>query len=609
MRFIFRVIFSFLISVQMTACSAVVHEQQSKIQWQTFDEDLFEQAQRHNKFVLLDLEAIWCHWCHVMDERTYQDDRVVKLLQASYISVKVDQDSRPDLANRYREFGWPATIIFAPDGTEIVKRAGYIAPDNMLKLLQVVIDDPSPEVVESLTQLDKFSNESSLSKKLKHSLKSAHLKTQDKVLGGLTTFQKYIDRDSVEYALLMASQGNKDELAWAELTLDNARALIDPVWGGVYQYSTHRDWKHAHYEKIMSSQASYMRIYALAYGQLNNAEYLQNAKFISQYVDTFLTSPQGAFYTSQDADVIQGQHSDEYFQLNDEQRRAQGIPRIDKHIYSRENGWMIESLATLYEVSGDISYLTKAIRAANWINENRKLPNGGYLHGDNDKGGPYLGDSLAMARASLHLYRVTAERKWLSASLQTALYIQTQFKSPLAGYASAKVHYKKGGNPIRAVPQIDENISLARFTNLLFHYTGNQQVMQITKHSMRYLATERIALERITEAGILLADFEVNNDPVHITILANKKIAGKNNRAVNLNDIDNGTAIKLFNAGLRHTRWYKRIEWWDEREGELMNNNISYPVLTQSSAFVCNNGRCSLPLLSAESIMQMLDER
>src|SRR4030095_9070933 len=104
-------------------------ESPSPLTWQSWSDGLFEKARRENKFILLDLEAVWCHWCHVMEETTYRDSKVLSLLQSRYLPVKVDQDSRPDLANRYLNYGWPATVIFDPDGTEIVKRRGYIEPE------------------------------------------------------------------------------------------------------------------------------------------------------------------------------------------------------------------------------------------------------------------------------------------------------------------------------------------------------------------------------------------------------------------------------------------------------------------------------------------------
>ncbi len=114
------------------------------IAWQDWSDDVFTRARTAQRFVLLDLGAVWCHWCHVMDETTYRDPEVARLLGTRFLAVKVDQDARPDLSNRYEDYGWPATVIFASDGTEIAKLQGYIPPARMASLLQAVIEDPTP---------------------------------------------------------------------------------------------------------------------------------------------------------------------------------------------------------------------------------------------------------------------------------------------------------------------------------------------------------------------------------------------------------------------------------------------------------------------------------
>src|SRR5437762_14095804 len=88
------------------------------IKWVAWNDSVFARAKREHRFVLLDLEAVWCHWCHVMDETTYADPKVAALIHARYIEVKVDQDSRPDLSNRYEDYGWPATVVFNENGGE-----------------------------------------------------------------------------------------------------------------------------------------------------------------------------------------------------------------------------------------------------------------------------------------------------------------------------------------------------------------------------------------------------------------------------------------------------------------------------------------------------------
>jgi uncharacterized protein YyaL (SSP411 family) len=90
-------------------------QKQNNINWQPWSDSVFAQAQKEGRFVLLNLGAVWCHWCHVMDEITYRDPKVIELIRSHYIPVWVDEDSRPDLSNRYEDYGWPATIVFGAD--------------------------------------------------------------------------------------------------------------------------------------------------------------------------------------------------------------------------------------------------------------------------------------------------------------------------------------------------------------------------------------------------------------------------------------------------------------------------------------------------------------
>src|SRR5580692_2772291 len=131
-----RLIFAFFLA----AASA----QAQTISWQPWTPNVFTQAKSQHKFVLLDLGTQWCHWCHVMDVQTYADVKVQHLIAEKYIAVKVDADSRPDLSDRYEDYGWPATVVFNANGGEIVKRQGYLEPVEMASMLQAIIDDPTP---------------------------------------------------------------------------------------------------------------------------------------------------------------------------------------------------------------------------------------------------------------------------------------------------------------------------------------------------------------------------------------------------------------------------------------------------------------------------------
>lgn len=577
----------FWVAMLLVATPAFATGSGAGIVWQDWTKEAFEQAKREGRFLILDLEAVWCHWCHVMEEKTYRDPRVIELIGKHYVALRVDQDNRPDLANRYREYGWPATIFFAPDGSEIVKRSGYIAPDPMARLLQAIVDDPSPEAAAALVLPEKAADGGYLSKDLRDTLVKRHKRSLDREVGGLITEMKYLERDSVEYAMMRADGGEADEDDWARRTVDGSLGLLDPAWGGVYQYSTHSDWSHVHFEKIMAVQAGYIRSYVQAYQRWGDEGYLQAARRIVDYLDSFLSSPDGAFYTSQDADLIQGEHSEEFFALGDAERRKLGIPRVDTHTYARETAWAAEALAALYEATGEQRDLDRAVRAVRWAIAGRAIEGGGFRHDAEDAAGPYLGDTMAMGQAFLQLYRATAEREWLSRAREAAEFIDAHFRAEPAGWASAQ----PDDSPISPVPQIDENMSLVRFVNLLHHYTGDPRYREMAEYGMRWLATETVATSRLTEAGILLADHELNEDPTHVTVIGSKS---------------DDTAKALYDTARRVRGWYKRIEWWDTSEGPLPNPDVQYPVLPRAAAFVCTNQRCSLPLFTPKAVTDLL---
>src|SRR6202453_2973084 len=218
---------------------------QDKIAWQPWSDDAFAQARREHKFVLLDLHAVWCHWCHVMDDTTYVDPRVVSLIHSHYMGLSVDEDSRPDLSQRYQDYGWPATVVFNGAGSELVKRQGYLPPDEMASMLQAIIADPSPgPSVTSAKPVDLIASAGSTDS---DTLRKQLVNGYDTRLSGWGTSQKFLNWQNVEYCLTAAQAGDKQAETMARQTIAAQRKLIDPVWGGVDQYSAQGDWEHPHY--------------------------------------------------------------------------------------------------------------------------------------------------------------------------------------------------------------------------------------------------------------------------------------------------------------------------------------------------------------------------
>jgi uncharacterized protein YyaL (SSP411 family) len=585
----------FLLSAGTTALASDPAAPSQTIAWQPWSDSIFTEAEREHKFVLLDLQAVWCHWCHVMDEKTYADPRVIALIQSRYIAVRVDQDSRPDLANRYQDYGWPATVVFNSDGGEIVKRQGYLPPEQMTSMLQAIIDDPTPG--PSVTNAKSPSLDTTAAQVGTAILTQQLLNGYDAKLGGWSTVQKFLNWDNVEYCLVQAKAGNAGAEKMARQTLDDQLKLVDPAWGGVDQYSAEGDWDHPHFEKIMQMQAKNMRIYAEAYTLWKNIVYLKTAEGIYGYVREFLTSPDGVVYVSQDADLIPGEHGGEYFKLDDAGRRKLGLPRVDQHIYARENGWFIEALTTLYSATGNARYRDEAVHAADWIMTYRSLSGGGFRHGDEKNEPISLGDTLSMGRAFLALYTVTGDRAWLDHAEQAAAFIHAHFayhaKGTAIGFAAAAD--EPAASLFAPEPDFDENVNLARFANLLFHYSGNARERHMAETALHFAATPEIAKARLSSVGgLILAEQELATDPLHIAIVGKK---------------DDAIAKKLFATALAYPWLYKQVEWIDKSEKDSAPDAALYPDLPQSAAYTCANQACSAPVFDETHLVDLLNHK
>jgi uncharacterized protein len=556
------------------------------VAWSDWKDDLFSRAESEKRFVILDLEAVWCHWCHVMEKTTYADPEVGALLASNYLPVRVDQDANPDLSSRYGDWGWPATIIFGPDGREIAKIRGYIEPARMQALLKAVIDDPSPGPSVGAAFEVKPSTSVFLTRDQRALLIRNYNGSYEDKIGGWGDGQKYIDADSMDYAMSCAEAGDATAGKRARQTFDAAMGLIDPVWGGVFQYSEAGSWSHPHFEKIMSFQAQYLRQFSQAYALWKDPKYLAAARGIERYLAGFLLGPEGAFYVSQDADLDRNTDGHKFYALDDGERRKLGMPRIDNNLYARENGWAISGLVAFYDVTNDPGVLAMAERAAIWVNDNRALPGGGYRHGDKDRGGPFLGDTVAMGQALLDLYAASGDRDWLYAAAKSGDFVASAFRDEAGGFLTSKTSEAQTGVFAKPAKLIDDQIGVARFMNLLDRYFGNDTYREQAAHAMRYLVSASADMAR-PWPGVLLADWEFAVEPTHMTVVGHR---------------DDPRAQALHALARALPARYKRLEWLDLREGKLPNPDVEYPDLGEPAAFACSNRICSFPSFSAEEL-------
>lgn len=448
--------------------------------WEPWGPAAFERARREHKFILLDGAAEWCHWCHVMDETTYLDPEIGRILKERFVTIRVDIDERPDLAERYGDWGWPATILFTPDAEEVGKYRGYLPPDEMKSILGEI------ETAAKDAQADKSA-----------AAAAAELPAPVAALGwigGLAAAQldDYYDDEqgswgkrqksplgaNVEFELRRAAHGDKQARERALFTLEKQRALIDPVWGGVYQYSASTNWSSPHYEKLMTYQASNLEACARGYALSRDPAILTDAQRIAGYMSTFLSNADGAFLVSQDADVGAHDHGalfvdgDVYYRLADAKRRALGVPRIDEHVYAHENGLAISAFATLYEATKDPAILARARRASDFILRSLVEPDGAVRRGN--ARARYLADAASFGRAMARLAEATGEAAYREAAVRIATAMERDFADPATGafWAHTPDPGAAGVFTRRDRPFLP-NVIAARFLGSLARVTGN----------------------------------------------------------------------------------------------------------------------------------------
>lgn len=452
--------------------------------WHAWTPDTFATAKQQRKILLVNVAAAWCHWCHVMDHETYADPEVARLLRDHFMPIRVDSDARPDLAERYADWGWPATAVLTSDARPVLELRGYQDPREFAELLRGLVDDhdagkltgrrpvppPPPRDADlaelrraALAQLDGY---------------------YDEAKGGWGRTQKYPLAALDELSLLRAKIFN--EPAWqprALTTLAGEVRLIDPVWGGMYQYSLHGVWDRPHYEKIAAVQAGSLESLAHAFKRTGDPQWRAAAHLQRRYLLEFMQRPGGGFYTSQDADLQQAGKPPvlgiDYYARDDAARRALGLPRIDTSVYADLNGRIITGLCRLYaSVPGpddkpDAAALQAAISAADNLLATHSTPSGGFTHAAGDSSsqpsGPessllHLRDQAAVGRALLALYRVTGDDRWLTAARALADFMLTSLQDSERGgfYAHTADPNAVGVFAERRKP-VEENGLAARF--------------------------------------------------------------------------------------------------------------------------------------------------
>ncbi len=586
-------------------------DHQSDIQWNEWGQEAFNRAQAEDKLILLDLMAVWCHACHVMDQTTYADPRVLALLQANFIAVRVDTDQRPDLEARYRTGGWPTTSLLLPTG-EILFQANSLDPEVMTELLQEAMELYESEKEDLRKQAAQLWDRVKENVQAKHSSggtlrpsMASHsvdmMKNEfDSVNGGFRDHPKFFEPEAIQMALGYGFFENDVELINMGLTtLDRQVALLDPVWGGFYRYAEQADWSQPHFEKMLTVQAQNLHNYVRAYQLTGNSEYKHIALRIIDYVETFLTDHRtGQFFESQDSDVRDQQgmtlvSGAEYFSWDRIHRKAKGMPLVDGKIYTGSNADMAWAYLHAAQVLGKPELKERATNVLKRIVDERFDKGRGLAHGAIDSLRLYgmLSDHIRLGLALVEAFRTTGDSRFLQ---QAEALVRTNHEL---------LEDVNGGGFFDLPPSSDslgllniptkparENIQAARLYLDLFHITSKDEYRLTAERTLRSVVGTP---QPLPIALIGLAIDEWFRPPVHIAVVGMP---------------DDVTTQALWEEGQRLYCPRKMLKRFNPQQGAMKWGEITFPYDGRSAVFICTDRLCLAPLYQAVGMKEGLAE-
>jgi uncharacterized protein YyaL (SSP411 family) len=318
------------------------------VHWHAWGEAAFARAQAEDKPILLDIGAVWCHWCHVMDRESYENPETAALINQHYVAVKVDRDERPDVDARYQaavsaisgQGGWPLTAILTPDGRPYFGGTYFPPGDRygrpgfgrvLLTMAQAWRErredalESAGSVMAAIEHNESFSGRGGeLTLSLVDKIAAAALKQFDARNGGFGSQPKFPHPSALDLLLEVAMNRDNGEAAAAfTVTLEKmARGgVYDHLAGGFHRYSVDEHWVVPHFEKMLYDNTELLRNYVHGFQSYVRQDFLVIAREIVGWLDTTMTDRErGGFYASQDADINLDDDGDYFTWTLDEAR-------------------------------------------------------------------------------------------------------------------------------------------------------------------------------------------------------------------------------------------------------------------------------------------------
>ena len=354
------------------------------VDWFPWCEEAFEKAKREDKPIFLSIGYSTCHWCHVMEKESFEDEEIAEILNTYYVPIKVDREERPDVDSLYMSVcqmmtgsgGWPLTVIMTPDkkpffaGTYFPKEGRLGRPglkDILLGIARAWKEnrDKLLETAEKVVQLlkEESTSKEELGAELLYRTFGELFGSFDREFGGFGTAPKFPIPHNLMF-LMRYHRRTKNEKALEIVRRTLIRMRLGGIWDhvgfGFHRYSTDREWKLPHFEKMLYDNALLLFTYAEAYQTTGEDLFRRTAEEIAEYLKRDMLSPEGAFYSAEDADS-EGEEGKFYTWTLEEVRDllTEEEFRIAKTVFSLEEEGNYLEEATKKKTGRNLLYMKK----------------------------------------------------------------------------------------------------------------------------------------------------------------------------------------------------------------------------------------------------------
>ncbi|MFN2380643.1 MAG: thioredoxin domain-containing protein [Bacteroidales bacterium] len=429
------------------------------VNWYPWGEEALEKAKKENKLIIISIGYSSCHWCHVMMHENFEDTTVARVMNENYIAIKVDREERPDIDQVYMHAvqlltgsgGWPLNVIALPDGRPIYGGT-YFSKENWLKVLNLVSEyanknpDKTEEQAEALTNGVKSVELINITKE-NIPFNADDLKTIynnwkgrfDHINGGYAGAPKF--PLPVGYQFLLHYNyltGDQTALNAVTTTLDKMAdgGIYDQIGGGFARYSTDAYWRVPHFEKMLYDNAQLVSLYSTAYQITKDSRYKNIVYGTLDFVERELTSKEGGFYSSLDADS-EGEEGKFYVWTKEEIRRIPGNDAgiISDYFSITDKGNWEKGKNILYKSISDKKIAEKYKITETELAEKISSAEELMFKERSKRVYPATDDKILtgwnalMLKGYIDAYRVFNEQKFLDAALKNAEFILHRLKT------------------------------------------------------------------------------------------------------------------------------------------------------------------------------------